>query len=154
MVAAKPVPVKQPPVDLVSGVGGVQQGGSDALLTIHAMVRQFDVTARALRFYEEKGLIAPLRQGRERLYSRRDLGRLRLVLMGKAVGFSLEDIKEMLDLYDVGDGGVTQLKVARAKFLDQIARLEGQKRDIETAITEIERVLGLVDQHLLQTGAG
>lgn len=134
--------------DLVSGVAGAPGRSAKELLTIREMVREFSITSRALRFYEEKGLIAPERRGVDRLYSRRDRGRLRLVLMGKAVGFSLDDIKAMLDLYDLGDGGVTQLKVARAKFQAQVARLENQRRDIEAAIVELNRAAGVVDQRL------
>lgn len=126
--------------------------GPDELLGIRDMTRFFGVTARALRFYEEKGLIAPKRQGQERLYSRRDRGRLRLVLMGKAVGFSLEDVRAMLDLYDLGDGGVTQMKVARAKYGEQVGRLQAQKRDIDTAIAELESAITVIDNRLKSGG--
>ncbi|MBL8570509.1 MAG: MerR family DNA-binding transcriptional regulator [Phreatobacter sp.] len=132
--------------ELLAGTGSAP-GGKD-LLTIREMTRTFGVTARALRFYEEKGLIAPVRQGQDRLYSRRDRGRLRLVLMGKCVGFSLEDVKAMLDLYDLGDGGVTQMKVARGKYREQVGRLHAQKRDIDTAITELERAIAVIDARL------
>lgn len=132
--------------ELLAGAGS-PPGGKD-LLTIREMTRSFGVTARALRFYEEKGLIAPVRQGQDRLYSRRDRGRLRLVLMGKCVGFSLEDVKAMLDLYDLGDGGVTQMKVARGKYREQVGRLQAQKRDIDTAISELERAIAVIDARL------
>ena len=126
--------------------------GPDELLGIRDMTRLFGVTARALRFYEEKNLIAPKRQGQERLYSRRDRGRLRLVFMGKAVGFSLEDVRAMLDLYDLGDGGVTQMKVARAKYREQVGRLQAQKRDIDTAIAELESAITVIDNRLKSGG--
>ena len=132
--------------ELLAGAGSAP--GAKDLLTIREMTRAFGVTARALRFYEEKGLIAPVRQGQDRLYSRRDRGRLRLVLMGKCVGFSLEDVKAMLDLYDLGDGGVTQMKVARGKYREQVGRLQAQKRDIDTAITELERAIAVIDARL------
>lgn len=133
------------------------RGGSAAApakdrFTIREMVREFGVTARTLRFYEEKGLIEPVRQGQERLYSRRDRGRLRLVLMGKCVGFSLEEVKAMLDLYDLGDGGVTQMKVARAKYREQVGRLKAQKRDIDLAIGELERAITVIDGRLAAVG--
>lgn len=134
--------------DLVAGAGGASPIASKDLVTIREMTREFGVTARALRFYEEKGLIAPERVGQDRLYSRRDRGRLRLVLMGKCVGFSLEDVKAMLDLYELGYGGVTQMKVARGKYREQIARLRNQKRDIDTAINELERAITVIDQQL------
>lgn len=121
--------------------------------SIREMTREFGVTARALRFYEEKGLLAPERQGQDRIYSRRDRSRLRLVLMGKCVGFSLEEVKAMLDLYDLGDGGVTQMKVARTKYREQIGRLQAQKSDIDTAINELERAITVIDGRLAGIGA-
>ena len=74
------------------------------VFTIRDLTKEFAVSARTLRFYEEKGLVDPGRRGEQRLYSRRDRARLAYVLAGKAVGFSLEEVREMLDLYDVGDG--------------------------------------------------
>ncbi|WP_439572866.1 MerR family transcriptional regulator [Phreatobacter sp.] len=138
--------------DLLAGVG--TDVDARDILTIREMTRTFGVTARALRFYEEKGLIAPQRVGQERLYSRRDRGRLRLVLMGKCVGFSLEEIGAMLDLYDLGDGGVTQMKVARGKYREQIGRLNDQKRDIDLAIGELERAITVIDARLGGLGPG
>lgn len=138
--------------DLLAGVGS--DVDSRDILTIREMTRAFSVTARALRFYEEKGLIAPQRVGQERLYSRRDRGRLRLVLMGKCVGFSLEEIGAMLDLYDLGDGGVTQMKVARGKYREQIGRLVDQKRDIDLAIGELEKAITVIDGRLGTLGLG
>ncbi len=107
--------------------------------TIRELTREFGVSARTLRFYEEKGLLVPRRIGEQRLYSRRDRARLRYTLMGKSVGFSLEETREMLDLYDLGDGQVTQLRVALQRFQDRIKRLERQKADIEAAISELSR---------------
>ncbi len=106
---------------------------------IRDLTREFSVTARTLRFYEERGLISPRREGQERIYSRRDRARLMLVLMGKSVGFSLDGIRAMLDLYDVGDGQATQLKVALGRFREQIEKLKLQRRDLDRAIAELER---------------
>lgn len=130
----------------------VSTAGKD-VFTIRELTREFGLTARALRFYEEKGLLAPKRQGQDRLYSRRDRSRLRLVLMGKCVGFSLEEVKAMLDLYDLGDGGVTQMKVARGKYREQIGRLVAQRQDIDTAIRELERAITVIDGRLAGMGA-
>src|SRR6478609_1545885 len=91
--------------------------------TIHQLVEEFGLTSRTLRFYEEKGLLSPARRGQDRLYSRRDRARLKLVLMGKSVGFSLEEVREMLDLYDLGDGQEKQLTVALKKFDQKLAEL-------------------------------
>ena len=101
--------------------------------------REFDVTLRALRFYEDKGLLNPRRRGRSRVYSRRDRARLKLILMGKRVGFSLREIREMLDLYDLKGGEVTQLRFAAERFRTQIQSLEAQRADIDAAIRDLTR---------------
>src|SRR5436305_15307633 len=116
--------------DLAAGAeAGAPRGR--AVFTIRNLTKEFAVSARTLRFYEEKGLLDPARRGEQRLYSRRDRARLAYVLAGKQVGFSLEEVREMLYLYDLGDGQVTQLKVALAKFSERIERLEKQKGDID-----------------------
>ncbi len=112
--------------------------------SIGDLAREFDVTLRTLRFYEDKGLLNPRRQGQTRIYNRRDRARLKLALMGKKVGFSLDEIKEMLDLYDLKDGQVVQLKVALDRFTKQIRVLEEQKADIESAISELTRTRDVV----------
>ena len=115
------------------------------VFSIRDLTREFGVSARTLRFYEEKGLLEPGRHGQDRLYTRRDRARLKYVLMGKRVGFSLQEVREMLDLYDLGDGQVTQLQVAREKFRERVARLEAQKADIDRAITELTRAADAVE---------
>jgi DNA-binding transcriptional MerR regulator len=107
--------------------------------TIRDLSREFAVTARTLRFYEERELLSPRRAGQERIYSRRDRARLKLAIMGKCVGFSLDEIRTMLDLYDLGDGQATQLKVALERFHDQIARLKSQRQHLDRAIAELQR---------------
>lgn len=114
------------------------------MYTIGDLSREFGVTLRTLRFYEDKGLLNPKRQGMTRIYNRRDRARLKLVLMGKKVGFSLVEIKEMLDLYDLKDGQETQLKVALEKFQNQIDVLKQQKLDIEQAIDELTHTMDVV----------
>jgi DNA-binding transcriptional MerR regulator len=114
------------------------------MYTIGDLSREFGVTLRTLRFYEDKGLLNPKRQGMTRIYNRRDRARLKLVLMGKKVGFSLVEIKEMLDLYDLKDGQETQLKVALEKFQNQIDVLKQQKLDIEQAISELTQTMDVV----------
>jgi DNA-binding transcriptional MerR regulator len=109
------------------------------IFTIRDLAKEFGVSARTLRFYEEKGLLDPQRRGEQRLYTRRDRARLAYVLAGKQVGFSLEEVREMLDLYDLGDGQVTQLKVALTKFSERIERLEKQKGDIDRVVAELTR---------------
>jgi DNA-binding transcriptional MerR regulator len=106
--------------------------------SIGEMCDAFDVTARALRFYEDEELIAPERRGTARLYTDRDRARLTWILRGKRVGFSLDDIRQMLDLYDVGDQQQTQRRVTLERCLERIAALKRQKDDIDTTIAELE----------------
>jgi DNA-binding transcriptional MerR regulator len=131
----------------VTGPARGHEPGEDGrdLFTIRDLAREFGVSARTLRFYEEKGLVNPRRDGQDRLYSRRDRARLKYVMMGKAVGFSLDEIREMLDLYDVGDRQVTQLKVARDKFGERIARLQRQRDEIDRAIAELAHARKIID---------
>src|SRR6202042_3633246 len=86
------------------------------IYTIRQLTKEFSVTARTLRFYEDEGLIAPERRGQTRIYSQRDRARIILILRGRRVGFSLAEIRGILDLYEMHDGGVTQLVHTRKKF--------------------------------------
>lgn len=112
--------------------------------TITELAREFGVTPRTLRFYEDKGLLSPTRRGQNRVFSYRDRVRLKLILQGKRVGFPLADIKELLDLYDLRDGQVTQLRVALGRFDERIEVLRRQKSDIEQAIADLTRTRDLV----------
>ncbi len=111
--------------------------------TIGDLSREFGTTLRTLRFYEDRGCSRPSATACP-ASTGRDRARLKLILMGKRVGFSLEAIKEMLDLYDMTDGRLTQLKVAERRFVDQLSDLDRQKREVEEAITELSRVLDIV----------
>ena len=115
------------------------------VFTISDLSSEFTVTTRTLRFYEARGLLDPSRRGQTRLYSRRDRARLKLILQGKRVGFSLNEIKEMLDLYDLKDGQTTQLQVSLKRFKERIQDLERQKEDIEEAITDLNRTCKIVE---------
>ena len=118
--------------------------------SIGDLAREFGVTLRALRFYEAKGLLHPRRRGPSRIYSRRDRARLKLVLLGKRVGFSLREIREMLDLYELKNGEVTQLRFAAEKFRAQIKRFEAQRADIDLAIEDLTRTYQVVAGMLKQ----
>ncbi len=105
--------------------------------TISELAEEFGITPRAIRFYEDEELIKPTRQGQSRIYAARDRARLALILRGKRVGFSLIEIKEMLDLYDINDGQATQLSYSIKKFDERINALERQRADIEQALSEL-----------------
>lgn len=120
------------------------------MFTIGDLSREFGVTLRTLRFYEDKGLLNPKRQGTTRIYDKRDRARLKLVLLGKRVGFSLGEIREVLDLYDLGDNQETQLRVSLEKFENQIQILEQQKVEIEQAIDELTETMKVVSRTLQQ----
>lgn len=116
------------------------------LYSIGELCDEFEVTGRALRFYEDEGLLAPERRGTARLYSERDRARLAWILRAKRVGFSLATIREMLDLYDVGDQRRTQRQVTIARCKERIDALEEQRRDIDTTIAELCDFIALLDQ--------
>ena len=108
------------------------------LFSIGEMCDEFGVTARALRFYEDENLISPERRGTARLYSDRDRARLAWILRGKRVGFSLAEIGELLDLYDLGDHRETQRRVTIDRCRDRIASLRRQRHDIDHTIDDLE----------------
>jgi DNA-binding transcriptional MerR regulator len=125
-----------------AGYDGAHLNRPDALsreqFTISDLTAEFDVTARALRFYEEEGLIAPMRAGLARIYSNRDRARLAWIVRAKNVGFSLGEIKEMIDLYDLNDGRVTQKQRTIERCREQVAKLTRQRDDIDASISELE----------------
>lgn len=106
--------------------------------TIRQLCVEFSCTPRALRFYEDKGLLYPARQGLNRVYSYRDRARLQLILRGKSVGLALAEIREILEAYDKGDGLVTQNALALKKFRARMIALRQQREDIDHALEVLE----------------
>ena len=113
--------------------------------SISDLSAEFDVTARALRFYEDEGLIAPARHGLTRVYSKRDRARLAWIVRAKNVGFSLGEIKELIDLYDLNDGRVEQRRVTVARCRERIDQLSAQRADIDAAIAELTQFVEQIE---------
>jgi len=118
--------------------------------TIGAMCAAFDVTPRTLRFYEAKGLLEPIREGQKRLFTARDRARLKLILRGKRFGFSLVEIRELLELYDAGDGKVRQLSATLERAGRRIGAMRAQRDELEEAIAEMADQIALVERMLAE----
>jgi DNA-binding transcriptional MerR regulator len=119
--------------------------------TIRQLCLEFKCTPRALRFYEDKGLLSPARDGMNRVYSYKDRARLQLILRGKRVGLALAEIGEILDLYELDDGGAAQMVKSLGKFHERISALEAQRMDIDAAIEELRNAVTHFEGRLAQT---
>jgi len=111
-----------------------------ATFGIADLAREFDVTTRTIRFYEAEGLIAPTRRGQHRIFAARDRVRLKLILRGKRLGFSLGEIREIIDLYDRAPGEAGQLRFFLGKIRERRAELERQRTDIAETLAELAEV--------------
>ncbi len=107
---------------------------------IAELAREFGVTARTIRHYEDEGLIAPLRDGQRRVYRPRDRTRLRLILRGRRLGFALAEVRKIVDLYDAAPGETGQLELLLAKIAGRRSELEAKRADIEAALDDLEIV--------------
>ncbi len=113
---------------------------STDLLSVTELANELGITPRAIRFYETKGLIKPQRAGTTRVYTYRDRARMQLILRGKRLGFTLADIREYLDIYDVDPSKVRQVKLLLGKVERRINELEQQREDLETTLIELEEM--------------
>ena len=114
--------------------------GASNRYTISELAEEFGVTTRTIRFYEEKGLLTPLRDGQRRIYRRADRTRLKLILRGRRLGFSLEESRDIIDMYDAVSGSRRQLQALIGKIRDRRDQLERQREDIEASLADLATV--------------
>ncbi len=114
---------------------------TDSLMTIGQMCESYDVTPRTLRFYEAKELIFPIREGQKRLFTKSDRARLKLILQGKRFGFSLEEIRQLLNLYSLGDQQTTQLTRTYELGQERLRDMETQREELTEAIADLKEQL-------------
>ncbi|MBJ9973827.1 MerR family DNA-binding transcriptional regulator [Pseudomonas sp. S75] len=119
--------------------------------SISDLSRELDITTRAIRFYEEQGLLRPERRGLERIYSARDKVTLKLILRGKRIGFSLAECRELIELYDPSGGNHKQLNSMLAKIAERRAQLEQQMLDIQQMHLELDTAQERCEQALAAT---
>jgi len=141
------------PGEAAANTNNMSVEAGEELVRIGEMAKKYGVTLRTLRFYEDKGLLNPQRDGSTRLYTRRDKARLKLILLGRKVGFSLRDVKQMMDLYDPTGSNTKQLRLALDKSEKQLARLQKQRALIEDAIGELSGSMAAVRQMLAERSA-
>lgn len=121
---------------------------TEEMMTIRQMCDDFGVTPRTLRFYEAKELLFPVREGQKRLFTRRDRARLKLILRGKRFGFSLEDIRQLLDMYGMGDQQQAQLTRTFELAVKRLHEMEAQRDELNEAIDELKEQLAWGEQAL------
>jgi DNA-binding transcriptional MerR regulator len=126
----------------------------DRLYTIGELAGEFEVTTRTIRFYESKGLIAPARRGVARAYSRRDRARLKLILRGKNLGFSLEEIAEYLRLYDTDPAQIAQTQMLLGRVERAIEELQAKRADLDRTLKELKDIRAQCVEHLKRKGGG
>ncbi|MDZ5646342.1 MULTISPECIES: MerR family DNA-binding transcriptional regulator [unclassified Nitrospirillum] len=121
--------------------------------TISQLAEAFELTPRTIRYYEDEGLLTPRREGQQRVYTHRDWARLKLIMRGKRLGFTIAGIKDFLDLYDVGDAQVEQMRFLLKSARDRITTLEQQLRDVQQTLVDLKDIESLVVDHLAKKGA-
>ncbi len=122
--------------------------------SIAELARECGVTTRAIRFYEDQGMLSPLRDGQRRIYRPRDRTRLKLILRGKRLGFPLAEVREIIDLYDAPQGEDAQLHRLLAKIADRHRELEAKREDIEASLQELDAVADTCRDRLAELECG
>ena len=128
------------------------QKRAETTYTISKMCKKFNVTARTLRFYESKELLFPLRKNQNRFFTKRDQARLKLILQGKRFWFSLEEIRQLLNLYDIGDQQTTQISKTYELAEQRLKIMENQRDELNAAIIDLELMLKLGSKELSARG--
>ncbi len=136
------------PIRPPANPGPDDEGSADERFTIGELAEQLGVTTRAIRFYESRGLISPARKGVARAYTRRDRARMLLILRGKNLGFTLEDIKEYLELYDSDPGQVAQAALLKTKVEAHIEDLNRKRTDIDRTLRDLKEIRAQCESHL------
>jgi len=134
--------------EALANTNGIPNDHMDDFVRIGEMAKQYGVTLRTLRFYEDKGLLNPKRDGATRLYTRRDRARLKLILLGRKVGFSLREVKQMMDLYDPKGPNTRQFKLVLERSQRQLGRLEARRAALDEAIRELKDLTAVVRDRL------
>ena len=130
--------------DTSSGRPSKEDQSGQAVYSIGDLAADLGVSSRAIRFYEDQGMLSPQRVGGNRVYSQRDLARLKLILRGKRLGFSLSDIRELLDLYDVDHDHIEQMSQTLQKGRARIAELEQQLGELQMTLHELRELESLL----------
>lgn len=128
--------------------------GSKDHFKIAELASEFGVTARTIRFYESHDLLSPVRDGQNRIYTRQDRAKLAWILRGKRVGFSLSDIKEMIDLYDPSDNRLRQRAVTLSKCRQRVSDLQSQRADIDSMISELQTFCATLENLVMENKDG
>lgn len=127
-------------------------GGDEGCYAIGALAAEFALTPRTIRYYEDQGLLAPGREGMQRVYGARDRARLALICRGKRLGFSLAEIRDFLGLYDVDDTRVEQARYLLARAREREAALERQARDLQDTLADLRAMIATAAEHLRRHG--
>lgn len=132
---------------------GVAGAITERTYTISQLAEEFGLTPRTIRFYEDEGLLTPRRQGQQRVYGYGDWVRLKLIMRGKRLGFSIAGIKGFLDLYTVDDAQIEQMRFLLKSARERMAALEQQLRDVQQTLVDLKEMERVAIAHLAERGA-